>query len=124
GWALLAVDLLSQARRGRMDESAARGRVATRAPPREPTMSASRWAVALVALMVTACGMETKRVDPDQDDAIGGTGFDAADVRKTADLMARSLLDRPELFAKGTPFVVIESPDNRTRFQIDSSIFV
>jgi len=87
-------------------------------------MKMARWAAAILTLATITCGMETKRVDPDQDDEVGGTGIDSADLRATADKMVRSLLSNPQLFAKGTPFVVIESPQNRTRFQIDSSIFV
>jgi penicillin-binding protein activator len=87
-------------------------------------MKMARWAAVLLTLATITCGMETKRVDPDQDDEVGGTGIDSADLRATADKMVRSLLSNPQIFAKGTPFVVIESPQNRTRFQIDSSIFV
>ena len=87
-------------------------------------MKMARWAAAILTLATITCGMETKRVDPDTDDEVGGTGIDSADLRATADKMVRSLLGTPQMFAKGTPIVVIESPTNRTRFQIDSSIFV
>jgi hypothetical protein len=87
-------------------------------------MKMVRWAAAILTLAAVTCGTETKRIDPDQDDDVGGTGIDSADLRATSDQMVRSLLGAPRLFAKGTPVVVIKSPDNRTRFQIDSSIFV
>jgi hypothetical protein len=90
----------------------------------DPEMKMARWAAAILALATVTCGMETKRVDPDTDDEVGGTGVDSADLRATSDKMVRSLLNAPRLFAKGTPVVVIESPKNLTRFQIDSSIFV
>lgn len=87
-------------------------------------MKVARWAAAILTLATITCGMETKRVDPDADDEVGGTGIDSADLRATSDKMVRSLLSNPQVFAKGTPFVVVESPENRTRFQIDASIFV
>jgi hypothetical protein len=87
-------------------------------------MRTVRWAAALLALAAAGCGANTQRVDPDQDDVVGGTGVGSADLRTTADKMVRSLLSSSQLFAKGTPIVVIESPENRTRFQIDASIFV
>jgi len=87
-------------------------------------MKMVRWAVAIVALAAAGCGTPSHRVDPDQDDDVGGTGIDSADVRTTADKIARALLSNQTLFAKGTPVIVIQTPENRTRFQIDSSIFV
>lgn len=80
--------------------------------------------LALAVAALTACSTPTQRVDPDQDDAIGGTGIDSADLRATADKMSRSILGMDRVFAHGTPYVVVQSPENRTRFQIDSSIFV
>jgi hypothetical protein len=78
----------------------------------------------LLATSSLACGVHTRRVDVDQDDPVGGTGVDSADLRMTADKMARSILGVEKIFAKGTPYVVVMSPENRTRFQIDDSIFV
>lgn len=82
------------------------------------------WSLALLLLLPAACGMPTQRVDPDQDDVVGGTGVDSADLRATADKMARSILGIDRIFARGTPYVVVYSPDNRTRFQFDGSMFV
>ena len=79
---------------------------------------------AVLALAFASCGTPTQRVDPDQDDAVGGTGIDSADLRATADLMSRSILGVDRIFARGTPYVVVQSPENRTRFQLDDSIFV
>jgi hypothetical protein len=90
----------------------------------ETEMKMVRWAAAILTLAVVTCGTETRRVDPDQDDDVGGTGIDSSDLRTTADQMVRSLLGSQQLFAKGTPVVVIKTPENRTRFPIDSSIFV
>ncbi len=83
-----------------------------------------RLALGIVVLGIACCGTPTRRVDPDQDDAVGGTGIDSADLRATADKMARSILAMDRVFAHGTPYVVVQSPENRTRFQIDDSIFV
>lgn len=87
-------------------------------------MKLVQWALAIAVLGTSACGTPTRRIDPDQDDDVGGTGIDSGDVRNTADQICRALLSNRTLFEKGTPVIVIESPDNRTRFQIDSSIFV
>jgi hypothetical protein len=91
---------------------------------REKTMKWAIWATTLFLIWMPACGTPTERVDPDQDDAIGGTGVDSADLRATADKMSRSILGVEKIFERGTPYVVVQSPDNRTRFQIDDSIFV
>jgi hypothetical protein len=90
----------------------------------ETSMTIVRWTLASLVLSIAGCGMETKRVDPDQDDALGGTGVDSADLRATADKMSRSILAVDRIFAHGTPYVVVQSPENRTRFQIDDSLFV
>jgi len=87
-------------------------------------MTHLRQALTLLALALGGCGTPMQRVDPDQDDALGGTGIDSADLRATADKMARSILAMDRVFARGTPYVVVQSPENRTRFQIDDSIFV
>lgn len=81
------------------------------------------WLVGLVALVVS-CGTPTMRVDPDADDSIGGTGIDSADVRATADTMARSIVANDRLFARGMPYVIVGNPENKTDFQIDDTIFV
>src|SRR5262245_6909258 len=98
-------------------------------PAQEASMKRAPWTLVIVVLVaigteLVSCGIPTKRVDADQDDAVGGTGVDSADLRQTADKMARSILSVDKIFAHGTPYVVVESPENRTRFQIDDSIFV
>lgn len=81
--------------------------------------------VTVVALALAAgCGAPMQRVDPDQDDAIGGTGIDSGDVRQTADKIARSILGMPAVFARGTPYVVVQDPKNETRFPFNDSIIV
>jgi PBP1b-binding outer membrane lipoprotein LpoB len=91
---------------------------------RSSTMKPAWLTIAILVSSLGGCGTPTQRVDPDQDDAIGGTGIDAADLRATADKMSRSILAMDRVFAHGTPYLVVQSPENRTRFQIDSSIFV
>jgi hypothetical protein len=67
--------------------------------------------------------MPTKRVDPDQDDA-SAAPHRFADLRATSDKMARSILAIDRIFAHGTPYVVVYSPKNETRFQFNGSMFV
>jgi hypothetical protein len=61
-------------------------------------MKLVQWALAIVVLGTSACGTPTRRIDPDQDDDVGGTGIDAADVRTTADQICRALLSNRTLF--------------------------
>jgi len=80
------------------------------------------WLAALIGLALVSCDTPTKRVDPDQDDAVGGTGVDSADIRSTADKISRSILAMDRIFAKGTPYVVVQEPKNQTRFPINASM--
>lgn len=82
------------------------------------------WLAAALAASLVACSTPTQRVDPDQDDALGGTGVDSGDIRMTADKIARSILAMDRLFARGTPYVVVQDPKNETRFQINDSMIV
>ena len=77
-------------------------------------MKMARWAVAVLFLATAACSQPSRRIDPDQDDDVGGTGIDSADIRNTADGIARALLSDQRLFEKGKPVVVIESPTTRS----------
>ena len=79
-------------------------------------MNRAWWLSATVGLVLAACGTPMERVDPDQDDAVGGTGIDSGDIRTTADKIARSILAMDRLFARGTPYVVVQDPKNETRF--------
>jgi len=85
-------------------------------------MSKAWWLAALIGLSAMGCDTPTKRVDIDQDDEVGGTGVDSADIRTTADKIARSILGMERLFAKGTPYVVVQAPVNQTRFPINASM--
>lgn len=86
-------------------------------------MGKAWWLAALIGLSVVAgCKTPMERVDPDQDDAVGGTGIDSADIRSTADKIARSILAMDRIFAKGTPYVVVQEPKNQTRFPINGSM--
>jgi hypothetical protein len=85
-------------------------------------MGKAWWLAALIGLSAVSCDTPTRRVDPDQDDAVGGTGVDSADIRTTADKIARSILGMDRIFAKGTPYVVVQSPVNQTRFPINASM--
>ena len=86
-------------------------------------MGKAWWLAATLGLaMATGCNAPMERVDPDQDDEVGGTGVDSADIRATADKIARSLLGMERIFANGTPYVVVKPPENQTRFQINASM--
>jgi PBP1b-binding outer membrane lipoprotein LpoB len=77
--------------------------------------------VALIALAGCKSG-GTKRVDPDVDDKLGGTGLDSADARTIGDWMARSLLEHTAgSVPKGSTVALLEVRNN-TRFFIDTEI--
>ncbi len=82
------------------------------------------WLAATLMCSLAACSSPTQRVDPDQDDALGGTGIDSGDIRATADKIARSILAMDRLYTRGTPYVVVQDPKNETRFQINDSMIV
>ncbi|MEE8142824.1 MAG: penicillin-binding protein activator LpoB [Planctomycetota bacterium] len=81
-------------------------------------------ASALLALP-TGCTHLSRRVDPDVDDSLGGTGIDSADLRAITSKMARDLLEIPEIAqALQPPTVALEQVRNGTRFVIDTDIFL
>ena len=83
--------------------------------------------LALVALAVaaTACSSpKSKRVDPDIDDEMGGTGIDSADIRAISDWMSRSLVERLPSGGASKPVVVLKEVTNNTRFIIDKDLFI
>lgn len=79
----------------------------------------------LAGAFLAGCGGPlSRRVDPDSDDSLGGTGPDSADARTVARKMALSLLDCPEIAQAATPPTVAIMPvRNGTSFHIDTSIF-
>jgi PBP1b-binding outer membrane lipoprotein LpoB len=84
-------------------------------------------AAALAALIFFAvgCGPLSKRVDPDVDDSVGGTGIDSADVRAIADEMSRRIMATPEISRATTPpTIVLEPVKNGTPFVIDTDILL
>ncbi len=79
----------------------------------------------LVSILLVGCGHLSERVDPDADDALGGTGIDSGDLRAIASKMARDLLEVPEIAqAKSPPTIALEGVRNGTRFVIDTDIFL
>lgn len=51
----------------------------------------------LAFALSTACGTVDKRVDPDENDEVGGAVLQSQDIRSMADQMARALADSPAL---------------------------
>ena len=91
--------------------------------------TARRWTtfalLAALFLPLVGCGPLSKRVDPDADDELGGTGIDSGDVRAIADKMVGRILSTPEIVRASTPpTIVLESIDNGTRFVIDTDILL
>ncbi|MGA1203336.1 MAG: penicillin-binding protein activator LpoB [Planctomycetota bacterium] len=81
----------------------------------------------LPGLLIGCAGGEKRsgRVDPDVDDALGGTGIDSADVRAIADKMVGRILSTPEIArAANAPTIVLQPVDNGTRFVIDTDILL
>jgi len=77
------------------------------------------------ALLLVACSSGSRRVDPDVDDELGGTGYESGDVRQISDWMVRSLQTRLPRAADGSaPRIVIGDVQNETRFMIDKDLFV
>ncbi len=93
-------------------------------------MSRGKFIVAIFAFLalfpvITGCSPLSKRVDPDSDDSLGGTGIDSADVRTIADQMSRKIMATPEIVRASTPpTIVLEPVRNGTRFVIDTDILL
>ena len=77
--------------------------------------------VALVTMAGCTLG-GTKRVDPDVDDGLGGSGLDSADARTIGDWMARSLVDHTAALVPEGSTVALLEVRNNTRFFIDTEI--
>ena len=95
---------------------------ATRSVPTRTLLSAC-----LIALFLATVGCSplSKRVDPDADDSLGGTGIDSGDVRAIANKMGAKILSTPEIArATSAPTIVLEPVRNGTRFVIDTDILL
>ncbi len=79
----------------------------------------------LAGVFLAGCGGPmSRRVDPDSDDSLGGTGPESADARTVAREMALSMLNCPEIALATTPPTVAILPvRNGTSFHIDTSMF-
>lgn len=89
--------------------------------------TARRWTtfalLAALFLPLVGCGPLSKRVDPDADDSLGGTGIDSADVRAIADKMSGRILTTPQIArATSPPTIMLDPVRNGTRFVIDTDI--
>ena len=94
-----------------------------------PSSTARRWTtfalLGALFLPLIGCGPLSKRVDPDADDSLGGTGIDSADVRAIADKMAGRILTTPQISrATSAPTIALDPVRNGTRFVIDTDILL
>lgn len=64
----------------------------------------------------------SRRIDPDKDDSLGGTGIESGDVRTVAQKMSREIMDVLASMDR-VPTVAIIPVKNKTRFQINTEIF-
>lgn len=85
----------------------------------------SALALAFVALGAISCSSpNSRRVDPDVDDEMGGTGIDSGDIRAISEWMSRSLLERLPSGGPSKPVVVLKEVTNESRFIIDKDLFL
>ncbi|MFQ5653253.1 MAG: penicillin-binding protein activator LpoB [Planctomycetota bacterium] len=88
----------------------------------------------LLLALVVACGALgagckseplSRRIDPDVDDSLGGTGIDSGDLRTVTARMAGAILEIPGIaHATQPPTVALEPVKNGTPFVIDTDIFL
>ena len=79
---------------------------------------------ASVAALAGCSGPLSRRIDPDVDDSLGGTGIDSGDLRSVAQLMAEGIIGIPEIAnAENPPIVVLEPVRNASPFVIDAESF-
>ncbi len=79
--------------------------------------------ICLALILCLGCasqGRRSTRVDPDEDDRLGGTGLDSADARTIADRMARSMIDRTAGYVPNGATVAVIPAANHTRFFVDA----
>lgn len=88
-------------------------------------MNVKNWCCPLlIGLLVGCVTTSSKRLHPDEEDSIGGTGIESTDVRSVAQQMARSIVvSRAVQHRQTPPRILILSVRNRTRFRIDTEIF-
>ncbi len=87
----------------------------------------SSLAVVMVALLagVFLCGCtQSAYVNPDEPDALGGTGIDSQDVRSVVQEMARDLVGADCIAnAEHRPIIAVLPIRNDTAFRIDTDLF-
>ena len=74
-------------------------------------------------LSLAGCSQQSAYVNPDEEDAIGGTGIDSADVRNVAQIMSRDIIACDAIAnAPAKPIIAILPTQNETRFRVDTDI--
>ena len=81
----------------------------------------------IILSLFVGCSQPTQKstyINPDDEDSLGGTGIDSADVRTVCQKMCRAILSTPEITnTTGRPRIALLEVKNRTRFRIDAEIF-
>lgn len=73
---------------------------------------------------LSGCSPLSRRIDPDVDDSLGGTGIDSGDLRTVAVRMAEGIIGIPEIAnATSRPVIILEPVRNGSPFVIDTDIF-
>jgi hypothetical protein len=79
--------------------------------------------ITFLALGLSACARSHRRVDPDNDDEVGGGGTEAQDVRTMADRMSRAILSKEQLFmGEGKPTLHILGLEVRASHPVDKKM--
>jgi PBP1b-binding outer membrane lipoprotein LpoB len=77
----------------------------------------------LAVVLAFGCSQESAYVNPDEPDALGGTGIDSQDVRTVAQEMSRDLIGSSALAnAQVKPIICLLPTKNETRFRVDTDI--
>ncbi|MFH1807423.1 MAG: CsgG/HfaB family protein [Pseudomonadota bacterium] len=87
---------------------------------------ASAATIGALLLSSTACYTtsqgKTKVLDPDADDALGGTGTESGDIRTIAERMSREIAGIRWPEGGATPRIAVLPIDNQTRFRVDPKL--
>ncbi|HVR35712.1 MAG TPA: penicillin-binding protein activator LpoB [Methylomirabilota bacterium] len=70
-------------------------------------------------------GVPVTEMSADERGFVAGTGIESQDLVAVTDLMARSILEIPQIAnAEGTPRIVLDPVNNETRFPINKDMFL
>ena len=87
------------------------------------TLLLSVGAVVLMGLLSVGCS-HSAYVNPDEPDALGGTGIDSQDVRTVAQEMARDIIGTPAIADAATkPIIALLPVKNESAARVDTDLF-